>query len=172
MAKPTKLKTKAQIAVPQSRDEAADAIYRIGEAQRELKRIEILINDVTASITAEKQPTIDALKERINNLSEGVHTWCEAHRAEITDNNKVKFANLITGEVNWRQRPPSVKTRATEALFDKLKRLGFSHLIRNKEELDKEAILAKPELAADAGIEITTGVEDFVIVPFEQELAA
>lgn len=172
MVKPTKLKTAAQTAVPQNKDEAADAIYRIGEAQRELKRIELLINDVVATLTAEKQPMIDAIKARIQNLSEGVQTWCEAHRAEITDGNKVKFANLITGEVNWRQRPPSVKTRASAVLFEKLKRLGFGHLIRTKEELDKEALLAKPEIARDAGIEITTGVEDFVITPYEQELAA
>lgn len=168
----TKLKTKAQTTVPQSRDECADAIYRIGESQRELKRIELEINDVVATITAEKQPTIDAIKARVSELSEGVQTWCEAHRMDITENGKVKFANLITGEVNWRQRPPSVKTRASTALFEKLKRLGFGYLIRTKEELDKEALLAKPQIAADAGIELNVGLEDFVIVPFEQALAA
>ena len=168
----TKLKTKAQTTVPQSRDECADAIYKIGEAQRELKRVELIINDVVATITAEKQPTIDAIKARVKDLTEGVQTWCEAHRLDITDNGKVKFANLITGEVNWRQRPPSVKTRASAELFERLKRLGFGWLIRTKEELDKDALLAKPEVAADAGIEINSGIEDFVITPFEQELAA
>lgn len=172
MAKPTKLKTKAQLDVPQTRDAVASAIHEIGVAQRDILRIKLDIEDVTSNLTKEHQPTIDALNERIANLSTGVQSWCEANRDALTDGGKVKSANLITGEVNWRQRPPSVKTRASAQLFEKLKRLGFSFFIRNKEELDKDAILAKPETAAAAGIEITTGVEDFVIVPFEQDIAA
>lgn len=172
MAKPTKLKTKAQLDVPQTRDAVASAIHEIGVAQRDILRIKLDIEDVTSNLTKEHQPTIDALNERIANLSTGVQSWCEANRDALTDGGKVKSANLITGEVNWRQRPPSVKTRASAALFEKLKRLGFSWMIRSKEELDKEAILAKPQIALDAGIEIATGVEDFVIVPFEQDIAA
>jgi phage host-nuclease inhibitor protein Gam len=42
--------------------------------------------------------------------------------------------------------------------------------VRVKEEINKEAILAEPDLAAKIpGISITQG-EDFVIVPFETEL--
>ena len=172
MAKATKLKAVAQSYVPQTRNEVADHIDLIGTAQRELQRIELNIDDVVSKLRLEQQPKIEQLTQTIADLSKGVQTWCEANRDSITDNGKVKSANLTTGEVNWRQRPPSVKTRASAQLFEKLKRLGFSFFIRSKEELDKDAILAKPQTAKDAGIEIITGVEDFVITPFEQKLAA
>ena len=172
MAKATKLKAVAQSYVPQTRNEVADHIDLIGTAQRELQRMELDIDDIVSKLRLDKQPKIKQLTNTIAELSKGVQTWCEANRDSITDNGKVKSANLTTGEVNWRQRPPSVKTRASAQLFEKLKRLGFSFFIRSKEELDKDAILAKPETAKDAGIEIITGVEDFVITPFEQKLAA
>lgn len=172
MAKATKLKAVAQSYVPQTRNEVADHIDLIGAAQRELQRIELDIDDIVSKLRLDKQPIIEQLTQSIADLSKGVQTWCEANRDSITDGGKVKSANLTTGEVNWRQRPPSVKTRASAQLFEKLKRLGFGFFIRSKEELDKDAILAKPETAKDAGIEIITGVEDFVITPFEQKLAA
>jgi phage host-nuclease inhibitor protein Gam len=172
MAKVTKLKTAAQNYVPQTRNEVADHINLIGSAQRELTRIELDIDDTVSQLRLAQQPKIEQLSNTIADLSAGVQTWCEAHRDEITDGGKVKFANLVTGEVNWRQRPPKVKTRGTDLLFEKLDRLGFKHLIRNNPELNKDAILANPKQAADAGIEITTGVEDFVITPYEQQLAA
>lgn len=172
MAKAQKLKAVAQSYVPQSRNEVADHIDLIGSAQRELQRIELDMDDVVSKLRLAKQPKIEELTNTIADLSKGVQTWCEANRDSITDGGKVKSANLTTGEVNWRQRPPSVKTRASAQLFEKLKRMGFGFFIRSKEELDKDAVLAKPETAAAAGIEITTGIEDFVITPFEQQLAA
>lgn len=172
MAKAPKLKAVAQSYVPQSRNEVADHIDLIGTAQRELQRIELDIDDIVSKLRLEKQPKIEELTNTINDLSKGVQTWCEANRDSITDGGKVKSANLTTGEVNWRQRPPSVKTRASAQLFEKLTRLGFIFFIRNTPTLDKDAILAKPETALAAGIEITTGIEDFVITPFEQKLAA
>lgn len=170
----SKLKTKAQIAVPQTRDEAADSIFRIGEAQRELKTLDLTYEAITAEFRAQHQPTIDALKERVKDLSTGVQTWCEAHRVEITDNGKVKFANLVTGEVKWRQNPPSVRVTKAEQVIEMFKRLGLSRFIRpGKDEINKDALLAEADVARGiAGISILTGVELFEIIPFEQELAA
>ena len=52
-----------------------------------------------------------------------------------------------------------------------LRRLGLTQSIRAKEEINKEAILNEPEaIKGVAGISISQG-EDFVIVPFETELA-
>lgn len=172
MAKATKLKAVSQSYVPQTRNEVADHIDLIGRAQRDLQRIELDIDDTVSQLRLAQQPKIEQLTQTIAELSKGVQTWCEANRDSITEGGKVKSANLTTGEVNWRQRPPSVKTRASAQLFEKLKRLGFSFFIRSKQELDKDAILAKPETAKDAGIEIVTGIEDFVISPYEQQLAA
>ena len=92
--------------------------------------------------------------------------------AVLTNGGKVKTANLITGEVQWRQRPPSVRVTGAESVIETLRRLGLSQFVRTKEEVNKEAILNEPEgVKGVAGITVVKGVEDFVITPFEQEVA-
>ena len=95
---------------------------------------------------------------------------CEANRAELTNNGKSKSANLVTGEVQWRNRPPSVGIRGTDSVIETLLRLGLERFIRRKEEINKEAILNEPSAVSGvAGITVKTGIEDFAIVPFEQD---
>ena len=56
-------------------------------------------------------------------------------------------------------------------MLEILLKLGLVRFIRVKEEVNKEAMLNEPELAATvAGVTIKTGVEDFVITPFEQDI--
>ncbi len=169
----TRLKAKAQIYVPQSKDEAAADIRKIGDLQRQALRTAAEMNDAIAHITATYQPVLEATNEQIKTLQEGVQGYCEAHRVELTDDGRVKTANLLTGEVQWRQRPPSVSVRGAESVIDTLKRIGLGRFVRTKEEVNKEAILNEPdEVRGVAGLTIVTGVEDFVITPFEQEAAA
>ncbi len=173
MAKTARLKAPAQVYVPQTRDDAAADIRQIGDLQRELLRATAEMNDALAAITHKFQPRLDALKEQLQTLQEGVQGYCEAHRLELTDNGKVKTANLITGEVQWRQRPPSVSVRGVEAVVDILKRLGLTKFVRVKEEINKDAILNEPDQVRGVpGITVVTGVEDFVITPFEREVKA
>lgn len=168
----TRIKAKAQIAAPQTKDEAARDIARLGELQRELKRQVATMNDAIGAITAQYQPTIEVLQGRIDLAQKGVQTWCEANRETLTEAGKFKTANLVTGEVSWRIRPPSVTVRGAEAVIDTLKRVGLSKFVRTKEEVNKEAILnERAEAVGIAGITIVSGVEDFVITPFEQEAA-
>ena len=98
-----------------------------------------------------------------------MQTWCEAHRAELTASGG-KTVNLITGEVSWRQRPPSIAVRGAEAVLESLRTLGLHRFIRTKDEVNKEAMLNEPELAATvAGVSVIKGKEDFAITPFEVE---
>jgi phage host-nuclease inhibitor protein Gam len=188
-----KLKAPAGVRIPQSRDEAAKMIHEIGMAQREIARRTADMNDELADITAKHQPILDGLAAKVKLLAGGVQAWCESNRDEITNDRKVKFANLLTGMVTWRQRPPSVKVTGVDAVLKTLKALNLQRFIRTKEEIDKDAILAaynaaksaptddpnRANLIAEAapldlvsGISITTGQEDFAIEPFEQEVAA
>ncbi len=173
MATPkTRLKSQAQIYVPQSRDDAAADIRKIGDLQRQMSRATTEMNDAIAEITAKFQPHLDAVGKQINTLQDGVQGYCEAHRQELTNDGKVKTANLITGEVQWRQRPPSVRLSKSEVVLETLARLGLSRFIRTKEEVNKDAILDEPDAVRGvAGITVVTGVEDFVITPFEQQAA-
>lgn len=169
----TRLKTPAQIYVPQSRDDTAADIKKIGDLQRDLLRVSAEMNDGIAHLTAQYQPRLEAINEQLTTLQQGVQGYCEAHRHELTNDGKVKTANLITGEVQWRQRPPSVRISKSDVVLDTLARLGLTRFIRNKQEVNKDAILDEPDAVRGvAGITVVTGTEDFVITPFEQKVEA
>lgn len=170
--KKTRLKTPASTAyIPQSRDQAADAIRQIGEHQRELARLTADMNDELARVKERWEAQAEPHKTKVDNLTQGVQTWCEANRDQLTQGGKVKSAALTTGEIAWRLRPPSVRVTGAEAVLDVLRRLGLTRFIRSKDEVNKEAILNEPEaVAVVPGISISQG-EDFVVMPFEAELA-
>ncbi|EOJ9522796.1 host-nuclease inhibitor Gam family protein [Escherichia coli] len=171
MAKPAKrIKNAAAAYVPQNRDAVITDIKRIGDLQREASRLETEMNDAIAEITEKFAARIAPIKTDIETLSKGVQGWCEANRDELTNGGKVKTANLVTGDVSWRQRPPSVSIRGVDAVMETLERLGLQRFIRTKQEINKEAILLEPKAVAGvAGITVKSGIEDFSIIPFEQE---
>jgi phage host-nuclease inhibitor protein Gam len=166
----TKQKAKAAPYVCQSKDETMDAIRVLGDEKRALLRVETEINDQIASIAAARKDEIDARRTKIETLSDGIQCWCEAHRRELTAHGG-KEANLVTGLVKWRQRPPSVSIRSVEKVLETLRGFGLGRFIRTRDEPNKEAMLADPTAVAGiAGITIVKGVEDFVIEPFEVEV--
>lgn len=170
--KSTKLKAKAQVYAPQTQNDCAADIKKLGDLQRDRARLVADMNDEIAKITKRYQPNIEALAEHITTLQEGVQTYCEARRDELTHGNKVKTANLVTGEVSWRIRPPSIAIRGADAVLETLERMGLQRFIRTKQEPNKEAMLNEPDAVRGiAGISVVTGVEDFVITPFEAEVA-
>ena len=177
--KATRIKTDTFAVRYQTRDEVEVAITEIGDLNRELERLAIEQNDKLAAITEEYVPLMNAIKEKLSPKQDAVQAWCESRRDELTQNGKTakrqngktKTGSFNTGEVQWRQRPPSVGIRGAESVLESLRTLGLVRFIRTKEEVNKEAMLNEPELAATvAGVTIKTGVEDFVITPFEQEI--
>lgn len=169
-AKKSRQKALALAYACQTKDQTMDAIRTLGDTQRELTRIETEMNDAIAEITSARKTEIEVMKTRIEALVNGIQTWCEANRAELCKNGS-KTANLITGEVSWRQRPPSISIRAVDKVLETLKALKLDRFIRTKEEPNKEAMLADPKTVQGiAGVTINTGVEDFAVTPFEQEV--
>lgn len=164
----TRIKKKASSYVCTSREAAQADIKTLGDLQREHARLTADLNDKIAELTEAAAPNIDALSERIKTLQGGVQTWCEANREQLCG--KGKSANLITGEIAWRQRPPSVRITGVAAVVENLNNLGLGRFVRTKNEPNKDAMLNEPEAVKGvAGITIVTGVEDFVITPFEVE---
>lgn len=173
MASPkNRLKQSAStVFVPQSNRAVADAIREIGTLQRELARVTADMNDQLASVKEDFETIAEPRRSRIAALNQGVQIWCEANRDSLTNHGKVKTYVFTTGEIAWRLRPPSVRVTGQEAVLDFLRKLGLGRFIRQKEEVNKEAILNEPEAVAHVpGIGISQG-EDFVVVPFEVELA-
>jgi phage host-nuclease inhibitor protein Gam len=172
MSKPAKLKSRAADA-PQTQSQCAADIKRLGDLQREQARQVAAMNDKIAEITKGYAPGIEIIGQQIDQLRAGVQTYCEAHRMAMTNGGKTKTANLVTGEVQWRQRPPSVSIRGVDAVLETLLRMGLGRFVRVKNEANKEAMLNEPDAVRGiAGISIVSGVEDFVITPFEVEVAA
>lgn len=166
-----KLKAKAQAYAPQSKADCQADIKKLGDLQRDLVRVQADLNDEIAALTKAATPRLNALQERIEMLQSGVQIWCEANRNELCGSGKT--ANLITGEVQWRLRPPSISIRGAEAVLENLKSLGLQRFVRVKEEPNKEAMLNEPDAVRGvSGISINTGIEDFTITPFEVEVQA
>lgn len=166
----TRIKTPT-LHTPQTLAEVQSDIRAIGDLQRQHARESADLNDKIAALTEAAAPQLKDLSERIIARQKGVQAYCEAHREELCG--KGKTANLVTGEVQWRQRPPSVKVTGVDAVIAWLKNMGLNSFIRSKEEINKEAMLNEQDKAkAVPGITIVTGVEDFVIVPFEVDTEA
>ena len=166
----TRIKKPAQEDVPQSKNDCAEQIRILGDLNREFEVQRAAMNDEISAITQRYQPELAALQKRIEALHNGIHAWCESNRTQLCgENDKLgKTANFITGTVSWRQRPPSVKITGADAVIDTLKRLGMGRFVRSKEEVNKDAILNERDAVEKLpGIKIITGVEDFIVEPFE-----
>lgn len=166
----------ANVPVPQSREEAAACVARIGALNRDIARIDLQLKDDTAALKAAAEGQSTTLKEQVTALTEGLKTWAEANREALTGG-KVKTVDLGTGVIAWRFPPPKVKgvPRSKEALVEliaKIKGLGFRKFIRVAEEVNKEAMLADPERAAQIpGISIAADGEEFAVEPHETGLS-
>ncbi len=168
--KAIKLKSQANVFVCQNKAQAMEAITEVGNSQREITRLETEINDITAAAIDERKDRISELRSIIETLSHGVQSWCEVNRDVLCV--KGKTVNLTTGEVSWRVRPPKVSLRGVDKVLEMLKanKALSKKFVRVKEEVNKDAILADPKAVKDIkGISISSGVEDFVIKPFEVE---
>jgi len=111
-------------------------------------------------------------KTRLKTPTQGLHTWAEANRESLTQGGKSKTASLPSGELAWRMRPPSVRVTGADAVIEALRKFGLSRFIRTKDEVNKEAILNEPQAVEHVpGISISQG-EDFIVTPFEVELAS
>ena len=156
--------------VPADRDQVNEAIAEIGRLQRERTRIETAMNDEQAAVKARHDAEAKPLGERISELHKGVSLWCEANRARLTQDGKVKFHDFATGQVKWRLRPPSIAIRGLEAVGAFLKQSGLERFLRIKQEIDKEALLREPDVAKTIpGVTISQR-EDFVVVPHESQI--
>ncbi len=107
MAK-TRIKQPA-IEAAQDKAEVTAFIRKIGDLQREVKRLETEAGDKKAVIEEEYAAKAAPMCAEIMSLTERVAAYCEAHKDELTENGKTKTVDFTTGLIKWRIRPPSVK---------------------------------------------------------------
>jgi phage host-nuclease inhibitor protein Gam len=168
----TKVKARgANLPVPQTRDEASEAIAEIGRIEREVQRIDADLKDRLAEVKAEFEALAQPLKERREALKEGLLVFCEGRRDELTQGGRTKTVVFAAGKVSWKLRPPSVgPIRDAEGVLAALRAAGLTRFIRVKEEVNKEAILDDPgSVAGIPGLKVGSGGEDFTVEPFAPE---
>lgn len=168
-----KSKTRAaNLAVPQTREEAAKYVHDIGAAQRRIARIEADMNDAIASAKNQAENLATPLRTEVETLTQGLRIWADANRDALTDGNKRKYADLGTGKIEWRFSPPKVTIRGLEQVIERIKALRLGEkFLRVKEEINKEAMLAEPETAQSiVGVFIGSAGESFSVEPFEAEV--
>lgn len=169
MNKTTRLKT-AALPTPTTREAAEQLLGEIGQLQRRAGAIEIRMNDKLAEIKTQHEQEAAPLNEDIQRKLKALCAWAEVNRDNLLDG-RGKTAKLASGEISWRQRPPSVRLSGAEAVIEMLKRMRLHDLIRSKEEVNKDAVLENPDrVKGIKGITVVTGVEDFVAKPYESEL--
>jgi phage host-nuclease inhibitor protein Gam len=152
--------------VPADRDQVNEAIAEMGTLQRERVRIEAAMNDKLAAVKARYEALAKPKGDRIAELALGVKLWCEANRATLTKDGRVKFHEFATGVVKWRLTPWAVSLKNVAEVLALLKAKGLTQYIRTKEEIDKEALLADRESLGDSIKGVRIGQkEEFSIEP-------
>jgi phage host-nuclease inhibitor protein Gam len=161
----------AAVAAPQNQTQARDWMARIGIAERNLASISSVMSEDIARIKEEAENRADPVREQLDDLRKGLQTWAEANRAALTT--KSKTVDLGTGSFKWRLRPPSVSIRGTAKIIAAMKAMSLTRFVRVKEEINKDALLAEPEVAAGInGVTIKSAGEDFIIEPIVEDVSA
>ena len=155
MAKSTmRIATQAHTAAPQTAAEASNAMGDLGTAMAERAKTQAELDAAVAQVTAKFQPKIQALAAQVKDLVNGLQTWGEANKDELTAQGK-RSVNLGTGEVGWRMNPPKVKVTGLPKVIELLKAKGLDMLLAIKEDINKKAILEDPsQIKGVKGLEV------------------
>ena len=169
-----KLKRAAEtVRAPQNREEAEQMLRRLGEIQREKTVLSAALEETLEAERTRVEAEAKPLTEEAEQLTRGIQLWAEANRPSLTQDGRTKTIRLSTGEIAWRARPPSVKLRDQNTILEFLANKGLFRFIREKREVNREAMLAEPSVARDVpGVTISSEGEEFVVSPLTEQVAA
>ena len=154
-------------AVPQTAAEADSFIRNLGAAARELDRINTQLEASTALLKEQAEAEAAPFREAHAALLAGLNIYAATHRKLLTHDDRVKTVKTPAGVFGWRAKPPSVRTTGKlEVLIASIRGLKLGRFLREKVELDKDAMLAEPAVAVTIpGIKIASAGEVFFVEP-------
>lgn len=95
-----------------------------------------------AALQDKHAATIEPLAAEIEKHRAAITNYANSHRAELTENGKMKTVQIGSGCLKWQKSRAKVEiTGDTAAIIASLKRRKLNRFIRIREELDKTAIL-------------------------------
>lgn len=193
MAKPKKTEEKRPLVdLPnnayKSRTELEAGMEYMGEQMLEKERLVNEANKKISEIRSELEETLYPIQSKIDHVTSGIAYYVQKNREELFPDVNVKTCKLISGTLNYRKTPASVRTKASVKLFEKiLAENGLLQLynewiarlskvfIRAKLELNKDSIIADPLAAHQKiGVELNEEKERLYIKPsrLEDEISA
>lgn len=161
---------RTMVAVPKSEQETSEFIRRIGKHQRGLDRIKIRTNNQIEKIKEKAVADSSDHEKEIAELFEGIFTFSQSHRDELTEKGKKKTVHFFTGDILWRLTPPAVSLKNVKKIIELCKTSGLKRFIRIKEDVNKEAMLKEPEKAKEIKGVTIGQKEEFVVKPSEIEI--
>ena len=165
------VKPKPVMVIPQSREEAAEFVRRVGDAQRQLRGIAADAEGRIAAIQQEVAKNAQPHQEKLEGLVDGLFLFFEANRDSLTERGKRKSVDFSTGTIGEHTNPHRVDfTEKAEIVLANLHALNLTQFIRPKEEINRETMLESEEsrtLAATVkGVKVVQVVE-FRVKPIE-----
>jgi len=156
--------------VPQDRAQASKALAEFAAIEREIDQLEIEMNGLIAEVKKDYFDRALPLRQKADALEEGLQTYCEANRDDLTKGRKSKTVSFGVGKVEWRIQPKKVVINGKEeSLVDYIRHSEDDDLkkfIRTTFELNRVEVLRHPdELAKLPGVEIADSYETFQIKP-------
>lgn len=135
------------VPIPGSVKEAVEFLGKIGNFQRQIARIDNVYNNSVEKLRKRATEKTIPRQEEINRLFEGLFIFGQAHREELTEEEKKKTIQWPTGQIGWKLNPPSVSIKGEKNVIAVCKNLGLTEFIRTKEEVNREEMLKQPEVA-------------------------
>lgn len=151
--------------VPKDLGELSDWLLQIAEEQRYVDIINLELNKAVDELKKNATDDVRIHQEKITQNVDGIYSYAQSHRDELTKGGERKTVELPGGILKWRFTPSKVTLVKVKLVLENLKKLGLERFIRVKEEVNKEDLSKEIELAKTIqGISITQS-EEFVIIP-------
>ncbi len=163
---------KKHISEPRNFDECREWVSGISNAIGMIAAVNYDLNEVITNAKEKATQEATAYQEELTELVLGLRNYANAHRSELTRNDEVKTIETPAGSFGWRTTPPSVDIDDEETVLDLLlKNPKFSSFVRVVRTVNREGMLADPELATTIkGVDIRQR-EDFFVRTGEEEVA-
>ncbi|EMO65295.1 Gam-like protein [Leptospira kirschneri str. 200803703] len=160
----------------------------MGEQMLERDRLVNEANQKISQIRSELEETVYPIQAKIDHVTSGIAYFVQKNREELFPDPNLKTCKLISGTLNFRKTPASVRTKTSVKLLERiLAENGLLQLyndwiarlskvfIRAKLELNKDSIIADPLAAHQKiGVELNEEKERLYIKPsrIEDEISA
>ncbi len=141
-----------EVRIPQDRAEAAEFVGKIGLLRIGISAVEARLGERIAVIQKELAEIQQKLEEEtlpfrteMETLVDGLFIFFETNSPELTEDGARRSVDLGTGVIGERLNSWKTEIRKAEDVLDELRRTGLERFIRQKEEINKEAMLATKE---------------------------